>query len=55
MAKKKVYQCPECGLHYNDETIMKKCASWCSRYKSCNLDITKSSVELQEAKDADNA
>src|SRR5574337_1367852 len=40
-ADKKLYQCPECGLHYKDKKTADKCAAWCSKYKSCNLEITK--------------
>ncbi|MBC7869116.1 hypothetical protein H7X69_02990 [Candidatus Saccharibacteria bacterium] len=39
------YQCAECGLHFHDEAVALQCASWCKEYKSCNLDITKLSVE----------
>lgn len=42
------YQCPECGMHYSDEATMKSCQAWCSEHKSCNLEITKLSVEAQE-------
>ena len=43
--EKKLYQCPECGLHYEDEAIAKKCQAWCSENKSCNLGLIKFSVE----------
>jgi rubredoxin len=49
-APAKQYQCPECGLHYEDEAIMKKCAAWCSEYKSCNLEIIRHSVEQSNSK-----
>lgn len=39
------YECPECGLHYEDESTMKKCEAWCRKNKSCNLEIIKESVE----------
>ena len=41
----KLYQCPECGLHYIDEQIAKKCEAWCIEQKSCNLEITRFSAE----------
>ncbi len=41
----KEYECPACGLHYNNEATAKECEAWCSMHKSCNLDITKHSVE----------
>ena len=40
-----LYKCQECGLHYEDEATAKKCEEWCSKYKSCNLEITKSAIE----------
>lgn len=40
-----MYQCSVCGLHYLDQEIAKKCAEWCDETQSCNLDITKFSVE----------
>ena len=46
----KTYRCPECGLHYRDETTMEKCAAWCAKYKSCNLAITSLSIEVGEQK-----
>lgn len=40
-----LYQCKECGLHYNDKTTAVKCEAWCKERKSCNLEITKHSEE----------
>lgn len=42
------YQCPECGLHYEDEQVAKQCDVWCSEYQSCNLEITQYSVERKQ-------
>lgn len=44
----KLYQCQECGLHYTNESIAKKCEEFCAKYKSCNLEITKEAVEVKE-------
>ena len=44
-APAKQYQCSECGLNYEDEEIAKKCEAWCSKTKSCNLEITQFAVE----------
>lgn len=41
----KTYRCPECGLHYADEKIAKRCEAWCKEHKSCNLDIIKYAVK----------
>lgn len=45
MTEVNLFQCIECGLHYKDQALAKKCAAWCSEYKSCNLEITKESIE----------
>jgi len=42
------YQCPECGLHYYDEKMAKKCQNWCGQNKSCNLEIIAHSIENQK-------
>jgi hypothetical protein len=39
------YQCPECGLHYREEVIAKKCEKFCKKYRACSLEITKLSIE----------
>lgn len=44
------YECPECGLHYESEDIMKRCEAWCAEHKSCNLDIIKRSEESKSSK-----
>lgn len=49
-AKPKLYQCPECGLHYRDKASTKKCQAWCIKYKSCSLEITKLSEEAKAHK-----
>lgn len=46
--QQKRYKCPECGLHYTEKEIAVKCESWCREHKSCNLDITKSSIEAKQ-------
>jgi hypothetical protein len=47
--EKELYQCPECGLHYEDEETAKQCENWCRENKSCNLEIIKGSVESKQA------
>jgi hypothetical protein len=37
--EKKYYICEECGLVYLDNETAEKCKAWCSKYKSCNLEI----------------
>lgn len=41
---KKLYQCDECKLNYEEEKWAKMCQEWCKKYKSCNLEITKKAV-----------
>lgn len=50
MKENKIHQCPGCGLHYLDKEIAKACEAWCAAFKSCNLEITKKSLEVQEGK-----
>mgnify|MGYP001564558912 FL=1 len=37
---KELYQCPECGFHYEDREWAEKCEAWCREHKSCNIEIT---------------
>ena len=45
MAEAKVFQCPECGLHYEDEAVAKQCEAFCEEHNGCSLEITRFSVE----------
>jgi hypothetical protein len=45
MTDKVLYQCPECGLHYENEQIAKQCEAYCKEHQGCSMDITKLSVE----------
>jgi hypothetical protein len=47
--KPKLYQCPECGLHYEEEAIAKACEAFCKENKACSLEITKLSVEVSQS------
>lgn len=47
MNNQQLYECSECALHYEDKKVAEKCAAWCSKYKSCNLEITKLSEEIK--------
>ncbi len=42
---KALYQCEECGFHYAEEAVAKRCEAWCKEHKSCNLGITASAEE----------
>lgn len=37
---KELYQCEECGFHYEDREWTEKCEAWCREHKSCNIEIT---------------
>ena len=49
MADTVLYQCTECGLHYEDKQIAKQCEAYCKEYKGCSLDITKLSIERKNS------
>jgi hypothetical protein len=42
------YPCSVCGLHYKNKKDAKRCYNWCSAHDSCNLKITKYSLERQK-------
>jgi hypothetical protein len=44
-----IYQCPECGLHYRDETTASLCEAFCREHQACDLEIIQYSLERQEA------
>jgi hypothetical protein len=39
-----LFFCDVCGSGYRGEDLAKKCQEWCSRKKSCSLDIVKHAV-----------
>lgn len=41
---KKYFICEECGFAYLEKKWAIKCQKWCSRYNSCNLEITKHAI-----------
>ncbi len=43
--RKELYQCAECGFHYEDKKQAEKCEAWCKEHHSCNLEITVSAIE----------
>ncbi len=55
MKEEKLFQCPECGLHYTDEQTAKECEAFCKAHNACSLEISQKSVEAQSQKtEADN-
>ena len=45
--KEKLYECPECGLHYTDSEQAEKCEAWCKEHHSCNLEITSQATSYE--------
>ncbi|MCH7940475.1 MAG: hypothetical protein IH842_00660 [Thaumarchaeota archaeon] len=43
---KKYNICEECGFAYMDKETAQKCEDWCNKHHSCNLEITKSAVQI---------
>ena len=43
---KKYYQCSICKFNYKEKSIAKECESWCSKHKSCNMEIIKKAVKI---------
>jgi len=46
----KKYKCENCGLHYDNKEMAKKCYDWCKKNGTCNIDITKNSIEVKGGK-----
>ena len=42
----KLFRCSICGFDYADKLYADKCRKWCTKYKSCNLGITKHAVTV---------
>ncbi|MBI4162086.1 MAG: hypothetical protein HY513_00255 [Candidatus Aenigmarchaeota archaeon] len=43
--KAKNYICRACGYKYKDKEWAEKCYKWCSKRKSCNIEITKHALK----------
>lgn len=43
-----LFSCSVCKLHYQNKPDMEKCFAWCSKYDSCNLEITANSEERKQ-------
>lgn len=48
---KELYQCEECGFHYEDKKQAEKCQVWCKEHHSCNIEIIASAIENKSRKD----
>lgn len=45
----KTFRCPECGMHYRDRKIAKRCEDFCRSHQACSLEIAKLSIEAGAA------
>ena len=43
---KKFYQCEICEFFYKEKQLAQKCQNWCNKHNSCNIGITKYSVQI---------
>ncbi len=41
-----VYKCMKCGWIYRKKSLAEKCEQWCQKHKSCNLEIAKYAIKL---------
>lgn len=41
---KEIYVCEACNFAYKEKELAEKCESWCKKYNSCNIEITKNSI-----------
>lgn len=45
---KKYFQCDLCKFYYKTKTLAQECESFCNKYKSCSLEITKHSINIKK-------
>ena len=46
----KVFQCPECGLHYRDKGLAKQCKAYCKEHKACSMEIAPQAIKNERGK-----
>ncbi len=42
--KKKLYQCADCKLWYEDKEWADRCFEWCTAHHTCSLAITRHAI-----------
>lgn len=42
---KNAFRCEVCGLHYANKEDAEACEEFCTKYKSCSVEIIKKSIE----------
>lgn len=47
---KPYYRCEECSFTYDDRELAQTCEAWCREHNSCNLEITRKAVILDDVK-----
>jgi len=43
---KPYFQCEICGFYYDKKKWAEKCEKWCKEHHSCNIEITKHAIQL---------
>ena len=43
-----VYQCEDCGFHYEDRDTAERCEAFCKEKGMCSTDITANSIERKQ-------
>ena len=43
-----VFKCLSCGWLYENRLMAEKCEAWCKKYKSCNMEIVKHAIKINE-------
>jgi len=44
--KRKIFTCSRCGYSYKEREWAKKCEAWCTKYKTCNLEINEHRIMM---------
>jgi len=51
---KTYYQCEICKFYYKEKKWAEKCEAWCDEKHSCNIDVVKYAVNLDEEQTKEN-
>lgn len=43
----KIFQCPECELHYHSQEMARQCEEFCKSHNACSVEITRHAIELE--------
>lgn len=53
--EKVFYKCEECDFTYNSKELSQSCEAWCKEHSSCNLEITRKAIILDDEKPVEKA